>query len=175
MDGPQKLLLPIIVGSLLLPVFALANGGGKFFSALIGQGAPSDRYSSFSGDVGHGPDVLNVSQLAQCIVKARKLDEDSRRMEFERAKLNALASSITAYETKMSSVTVVVTSQRSVETFNVLFEGYKQLVQIARTGKLTFDSAARSHSADVIAYSAECDKKYYISDLESANALAGAR
>lgn len=138
----RKLLGSIVVGSFLFSVMAEARGGGKFLGALIGRGtakAAAGAGSSSSGGIKtYGSGVLSVSQLAQCIRTAGKLDEDSTRLEGERTKLETWSSSIDASQAQVSAARTVVdnTSQRSVDAFNILVDRHNQLVQKSKSEQL---------------------------------------
>ena len=145
---------------------------------MLGRAAVNGIAGSASGGLKtYGPDVLTVSQLAQCIKTAGKLDSDSARYESERTKIEAWSSSIDASQLQVSAARSVMdnTSQRSVDAFNALVDRHNQLVQKGKSEELAFNIGVRSHNSDVNAYNAECGKNYYPSDLGAAQALASAK
>lgn len=177
----RLLIVSIFVGSAFISVAAEARGGGKFLGSLLGRaaikGAAGAGSSSSNGIKTYGPDVLTVSQLAQCIRKAGKLDDDSTRLEGERAILQASSSSIDASRSQVSAARTVVDnrSQRSVDAFNVLVDRHNELVRKGKSDQLAFNIGVGRHNADVDAYNADCGKNYYSSDLDAAQALASAK
>lgn len=170
-----------VVGASLFSIAAEARGGGKFLGSLIARGASRAAAgaagSSSGGIKTYGPDVLTVTDLAQCIKTAGKLDEDSTRIEADRTKLESWSSSVSASKLQVEAAESVVDtrSQRSVDAFNALVDRHNALVQQGKTANLMFNISVGRHNTEVNAYNAACGKSYYPSDLDAAQALASAK
>jgi hypothetical protein len=84
-------------------------------------------------------ELSRSAQLAQCIKKAKKLDEDRDQFEI--------------IGTTLSSQTEVDQSSS------------------AKDKRDKFNASLEMHNSEVIAYNAECTKKYYAEDLTAAQEL----
>lgn len=175
--------LPIVLALSILPCASIpsdARGMGRFLGSLVARGAareaivagraPSQSYAPKVYDA----DVLTVAQLATCIKKASKLDEDSERLEGSRAVLLSSKSEIdlasTAIEFQRPRVDHY--SQKSVEAFNGLINRYNVLVTNGKAKQISFNALVETHNAEIDGYNAGCVKKYYADDLPEAQKLA---
>lgn len=135
---------------------------------------PSATQSQSYAPKAYTADVLTVAQLATCIRKASKLDEDSDRLEASRTVFLSSKSEIdlasTAIEFQRPRVDHY--SQKSVDAFNALINRYNMLVTNGKTKQASFNALVDAHNAEADAYNAECVKKYYADDLPDAQKLA---
>jgi uncharacterized protein (DUF3084 family) len=117
---------------------------------------------------------LTVAQLAQCIKKASKLDEESDRLEADRTVLRSSVSegdlSSAAIEQQRSRLDQ--RSKASVNSFNALIDRHNTLVAAAKGRQANFNSAIEAHNNEVNVYNGDCAKKYYADDLTEAQKLA---
>jgi len=123
----------------------------------------------------YGPDVLTTAQLANCLTKASKLDQESEQLSARRANLSKSTSEI-----ELAGVAVESQKQRvdrynkkSVDAFNALVEQYNLLLTNGKAGQATFNLMVDCHNAAIEVHNRECAKKYYADDLLEAQKLAG--
>ena len=156
-----------------------ARGMGRFMGGLLARGAANaavhSTTSSSSSVKSYTPDVLTVTQLAQCIKKASRLDEESDRLETSRTALQSSTSqvdmSLATIEQQRSRLDR--SSRASVNSFNALIDRHNTLVTAAKTKQVDFNSAIDAHNSEVNVYNGDCAKKYYADDLTEAQKLAG--
>jgi uncharacterized protein (DUF3084 family) len=155
-----------------------ARGLGSFLEALlaraVARGAVGAAKHSTDTAKSYTPDVLTVEQLAQCIKKANKLDEDSGRLEAGRAELQSSVTQIDLSEAMIAGQRGRVDqySRASVEAFNALIDRHNRLVGAAKAKQSGFNALVDMHNKDVEVYNIECAKSYYADDLTAANKLA---
>jgi hypothetical protein len=167
-----------IVGSLLGASRSDAGGMGRFLGALLARGAvvaaTSPSTSSSAATKSYTPDTLTVAQLAQCIKKAGKLDDDSSGLETGRADVQAMTAQVDLSSSTIENQRGRVNqrSQASVDSFNALVERHNALVANAKAKQSNFNQSVDAHNIDVGAYNTDCAKKYYADDLAAAQKLA---
>jgi hypothetical protein len=120
------------------------------------------------------PDILTVAQLATCIKKASKLDEDSEQLEASRTTLLSSQSDIDLLSAtiEFQRPRVDHSSQKSVNAFNAVINRYNILVTNGKAKQASFNALVAVHNIEADAYNAECAKKYYADDLADAQKLA---
>jgi hypothetical protein len=158
-----------------------AGGMGRFLGGLLARGAvaaavhSTSSSSSSSAVKSYTPDVLTVTQLADCMKQASKLDTDSDRIESDRTTLKQAQSDVdqssASVEQQRSSVNT--RSSVSVNAFNKLVDRHNGLVAGVKGRQVTFNTAVDAHNVEVNAYNGACAKKYYADDLGEAKKLAG--
>jgi len=175
--------LAVVLALTILPCASIpsdARGMGRFMGSLVARGAVHEAIvAGRSQSQSYAPkaytaDVLTVAQLATCIKKASKLDEDSERLEASRAVFLSSKSEIdlasTAIEFQRPRVDHY--SQKSIDAFNALINRYNILVTNGRAKQVSFNAFVDAHNREADAYNAECVKKYYADDLPDARKLA---
>ena len=150
-----------------------ARGGGRFLGGLLARGAARAGVHSIPTK-SYTQDVLTVEQLASCIRKAGKLDEESDRLESVRALLQNDVSQVELSSSmiELQRSRVDTYSKVSVEAFNRSIDTHNKLVIAAKARQVDFNSAIDRHNSDANAYNGECAKKYYADDLADAQKLA---
>jgi hypothetical protein len=175
--------VPVILALSVLPYASIpsdARGMGRFLGSLVARGAAREAIvvgrsqSQSYAPKTYTADVLTVMQLATCIKKASKLDEDSDRLEASRTVFLSSKSEIdlasTAIEFQRPRVDHY--SQKSVDAFNALINRYNILVTNGKAKQASFNTLVDAHNAEADAHNAECVKKYYADDLPDAQKLA---
>jgi len=175
--------LPVILAPSILLCAAKpsdAGGMGRFLGSLVARGAVREAIvAGRSQSQSYAPkaytaEVLTVAQLATCIKKASKLDEDSERLEASRAVFLSSKSEIdlASAAIEFQRPRVDHYSQKSVDAFNALINRYNILVTNGKAKQVSFNALVDAHNAEADAYNAECVKKYYADDLPDAQKLA---
>jgi hypothetical protein len=177
--------LPVVLAVSILLCAAKpsdAGGMGRFLGSLVARGAVreavvvgrSNAQPQSFAPKSYTPDVLTVAQLANCIKKASKLDEDSERLEASRAVFLSSKSEIDLSSAAIESQRTRVDhySQKSVDAFNALINRYNVLVTNGKAKQAGFNALVGAHNTEADAYNAECVKKYYADDLPDAQKLA---
>lgn len=175
--------LPVVLALSILPCASIpsnARGMGRFLGSLVARGAVREAIvagrseSQSFAPKAYTADVLTVAQLATCIKKASKLDEDSDRLEASRTVLLSSKSDIdmarTAIEFQRPRVDHY--SQKSVDAFNALINRYNMLVTAGKAKQVSFNALVDTHNTEADAYNTECVKKYYADDLPDAQKIA---
>jgi hypothetical protein len=175
--------LPVILALSILLCAAKpsdAGGMGRFLGSLVARGAVREAIvAGRSQSQSYAPkaytaEVLTVAQLATCIKKASKLDEDSERLEASRAVFLSAKSEIdlSSAAIEFQRPRVDHYSQKSVDAFNALINRYNIFVTNGKTKQDSFNALVDAHNSEANAYNAECVKKYYADDLPDAQELA---
>jgi hypothetical protein len=168
--------LALALGLIAAPLEA--RGMGRFLGGLLARGAASAAVHSGTGGrsyaKSYSPDVLTVTQLAQCIKKAGKLDQDSDQLEASRTTLRSATSGVERSSAMVEHQRGRVDqySKASVEAFNTLIDRHNKLVIDAKARQSSFNLVIDGHNIEVNAYNSECTKKYYADDLQDAQKLA---
>src|SRR3954452_11262825 len=154
-----------------------ARGGGRFIGGLLARGAARAAVqvpSHLPPIKNYTPDVLTVEQLASCIRKAGKLDEESDRLESARGLLRNDASQVELSSSMIEFQRNRVDTYRkaSVDAFNRSIDTHNKLVTATKARQTDFNSAIDRHNVEANAYNTECAKKYFADDLTEAQKLA---
>ena len=154
-----------------------AGGTGRFLGALLARGAVAGVVAGTSSSSAktYAADTLTVSQLAQCIKRAAKLDDDGTQLETSRTALQAAID-----QTDQSKATVEQqranlnrSSRSAVNSFNALVDRHNVLLTDVKAKQTDFNTSIDAHNVEVDAYNRDCAKKYYADDLAEAKKQAG--
>jgi len=154
---------------------------GRFLGSLLARGLVSEAIVAGRSNAqpqylpkSYTADVLTVEQLANCIKKASKLDEDSQQLEVIRTALLASKSEIdqSSATVEFQRTRVDHYSQKSVDAFNALIDRHNSLVINGKAKQANFNALVDGFNIKVNAYNAGCVKKYYADDLPDAQKLA---
>jgi hypothetical protein len=175
--------LLVVFAMLTLPICvsspAQAGGMGRFLGSLLARGAVSAAVhsgtSSSSAAKSYTSDVLTVPQLALCIKRASRLDEDSDRLESGRTELSASTSAVdqSSAAIEQQRLSLDRTSKAAIGSFNALIDRHNALVSAAKSKQAEFNASIDLHNTDVNSYNGDCAKKYYADDLTEARKQAG--
>lgn len=106
--------------------------------------------------------------------RANGLDGESDKIETARAPLQTMKAAIDAkaIDIELKRVTLNRYSQKLVNEFNALIEGYNALVTAGKAKQADFNASVNVHNLGVDSYNAACVKRYYADDMEEAKKLA---
>ena len=125
----------------------------------------------------YGPGELTVEQLAQCLAKAKQLDQDDVRIEALRGEVRALVSTIEQSSAMIDAnkATVDTTNRAAVDAFNAVVDRHNALNEQAKTKTINLNARIDISNNVKGSYNAECadGKRYYGDDLADAKKLEG--
>jgi hypothetical protein len=171
-----------IIFAMVQSQVAEARGLGKFLGWLLARGAVSSAVHSlpqsktYSPDLKiYSPDILTVDQLMQCVKKASALDEESEYLRAKKSELQSIGNDVDARkgQLEMKGATVNRRSQLQVDGFNAEVDAYNAGAERLKAQEDNFNRLVTLHNAQANLFNADCAKKYYADDMESARKLAG--
>jgi uncharacterized protein (DUF3084 family) len=118
---------------------------------------------------------LTVTQLAQCLKGAAKLDETSERLEVDRKAVQSSTSDVDQSDAALEQQRSKLNRQSKalVNAFNASVQRHNSLLAGAKLKQTDFNSAIDAYNVEVNSHNSDCVKKYYASDLPDAKKLAG--
>jgi hypothetical protein len=168
----------VIVGSQV----AEARGLGRFLGGFLARGAasaatrslPQSPYS-LPQSKAYPSDVLTVDQLVQCLKKASSLDEEAEKLAAKKSELQSAGRDMDNRKSQLEMKSAIVNrrSQLQIDRFNAEVDTYNASAERLKAEEENFNRLVNFHNAIANSFNAECAKKYYADDMESARKLAG--
>lgn len=160
-----------------------AGGLGGFLESLLaravvrGAVAGASHYSTTMAPKVYGPNVLTPEQLAQCLVRAGKLDYDQGAISISSYTISSSEVLLkkNGSEMEMARSQVDQYSQASVDRYNAALARRKRMIDEHNSNIDKYYGAVELQKNAVANYNRDCaeGKQYYGSDLEQAKIIAG--
>ena len=140
--------------------------GGARSAARAGVHAGVQSYAPKTYD----PDTMTVEQIEKCLASAQELDKSSEYVDALANAADAESAAITRSQQflLMEKDLVDRYSDASVNAYNKKLAAMRTRISAYNTNMDRAKAEQVSHNTRVVSYNAECAKKYYAEDMETA-------
>jgi hypothetical protein len=118
----------------------------------------------------YGPDTLTIEQIEKCLATAQALDKSSEHVDALANAVDKEAASITYSQQSLEVEKGLVNrySDASVNAYNKKLDALRNRISAHNAYVDRAKTEQDSHNTRVVAYNAQCAKKYYADDMETA-------
>jgi hypothetical protein len=140
--------------------------GGVRSAARVGAHAGVQSYVPKT----YGSDTLTVEQIEKCLASAQELDRSSQQVDASANAVDTEAAAIASSQQSLSLEKDLVDrySKASVNAYNKRLAAMGTRISAYNANVDRVKAEQASHNMRVVSYNAECAKKYYAEDMETA-------